>query len=99
MWQNEVHLALVLEDDPGRELGMARQPGHRFFSVSLKSSPYKQPIVIDRADGRAQASILCCAARDSTLPYVLTRARMAPLLQATIAMTMPRMTLFQSDVA
>ncbi|PZR73878.1 MAG: hypothetical protein DLM52_10315, partial [Chthoniobacterales bacterium] len=27
--QNEVHLALVLEDDPGRELGMARQPGHR----------------------------------------------------------------------
>ena len=29
--QNEVHLALVLEDDPGRELGMMRQPGHRFF--------------------------------------------------------------------
>ena len=29
--QDEVHLALVLEDDPGRELGMARQPGHRFF--------------------------------------------------------------------
>ncbi|MGI8436900.1 MAG: hypothetical protein ACR2NX_08340, partial [Chthoniobacterales bacterium] len=29
--EDEVHLALVLEDDPGRELGMARQPGHRFF--------------------------------------------------------------------
>jgi hypothetical protein len=29
--QGEVQLALVLEDDPGRELGMARQPGHRFF--------------------------------------------------------------------
>ncbi len=29
--QDQVHLALVLEDDPGRELGMARQPGHRFF--------------------------------------------------------------------
>lgn len=29
--QNEIHLALVLEDDPGRELGLARQPGHRFF--------------------------------------------------------------------
>jgi hydrogenase maturation protease len=29
--QNEIHLALVLEDDPGRELGMMRQPGHRFF--------------------------------------------------------------------
>ena len=26
-----VHLALVLEQDPGRDLGMMRQPGHRFF--------------------------------------------------------------------
>jgi hydrogenase maturation protease len=26
-----VQLAVVLEDDPGRELGVARQPGHRFF--------------------------------------------------------------------
>jgi len=25
------HLAVVLEDDPGRDLGMQRQPGHRFF--------------------------------------------------------------------
>jgi hydrogenase maturation protease len=26
-----VHLAVVLEDDPGRDLGEKRQPGHRFF--------------------------------------------------------------------
>jgi hydrogenase maturation protease len=26
-----VSLAVVLEDDPGRDLGVARQPGHRFF--------------------------------------------------------------------
>jgi hydrogenase maturation protease len=26
-----VHLAVVLEDDPGRELGEKRRPGHRFF--------------------------------------------------------------------
>jgi hypothetical protein len=25
------HVAVVLEDDPGRDLGMLRQPGHRFF--------------------------------------------------------------------
>jgi hypothetical protein len=25
------HLAVVLDDDPGRDLGMMRQPGHRFF--------------------------------------------------------------------
>ncbi len=26
-----VHLALVLQDDPGKDLGLLRQPGHRFF--------------------------------------------------------------------
>jgi hydrogenase maturation protease len=26
-----VHLAVTLEDDPGRDLGEKRQPGHRFF--------------------------------------------------------------------
>jgi hypothetical protein len=30
-YENNVHLAVVLEDDPGRDLGMLRQPGHRFF--------------------------------------------------------------------
>lgn len=30
-FDDRIHLALVLEDDPGRDLGMLRQPGHRFF--------------------------------------------------------------------
>jgi hypothetical protein len=29
--EDKIHLALVLEDDPGRDLGFARQSGHRFF--------------------------------------------------------------------
>jgi hydrogenase maturation protease len=29
--EGKVHLAVTLEDDPGRELGEARRPGHRFF--------------------------------------------------------------------
>jgi hypothetical protein len=29
--ENNIHLALVLEDDPGKDLGFMRQPGHRFF--------------------------------------------------------------------
>jgi hypothetical protein len=29
--ENKTHLALVLEDDPGKDLGFLRQPGHRFF--------------------------------------------------------------------
>jgi len=29
--EDKLHLALVLEDDPGRDLGLQRQSGHRFF--------------------------------------------------------------------
>ena len=29
--ENHIYLALVLDDDPGKDLGMLRQPGHRFF--------------------------------------------------------------------
>jgi hypothetical protein len=29
--EDNMHLALVLEDDPGKDLGFLRQPGHRFF--------------------------------------------------------------------
>jgi hypothetical protein len=34
-----VQLALVLDDDPGRDLGMMRQPGHRFFYATDEVEP------------------------------------------------------------
>jgi hypothetical protein len=30
-YDGQILLAVVLEDDPGRDLGFLRQPGHRFF--------------------------------------------------------------------
>jgi hypothetical protein len=30
-YDDRVHLAVILDDDPGRDLGELRQPGHRFF--------------------------------------------------------------------
>ena len=30
-YEDRIHIAVVLEDDPGRDLGLLRQPGHRFF--------------------------------------------------------------------
>ena len=30
-YDGKVHLAVVLDDDPGKDLGVLRQPGHRFF--------------------------------------------------------------------
>lgn len=29
--EGKIHVAVVLRDDPGRDLGLLRQPGHRFF--------------------------------------------------------------------
>ena len=30
-YENRIHVAVIVDDDPGREFGMMRQPGHRFF--------------------------------------------------------------------
>ena len=30
-YEGHSHLAVVLDEDPGRDLGLLRQPGHRFF--------------------------------------------------------------------
>ena len=30
-FDDRVHVAVTLDGDPGRELGLARMPGHRFF--------------------------------------------------------------------
>jgi hypothetical protein len=38
-FDDQVHLAVVLEDDPGRDLGMLRQPGHRFFFSPAEVEP------------------------------------------------------------
>ena len=34
-----IRLAVTLEDDPGRDLGDARQPGHRFFFAPDEVEP------------------------------------------------------------
>jgi len=38
-FDDQIHLAVVLEDDPGRDLGMLRQPGHRFFFSPAEVEP------------------------------------------------------------
>jgi hypothetical protein len=38
-FDNQLYVAVVLEDDPGRDLGMLRQPGHRFFFSPVEIEP------------------------------------------------------------
>jgi hypothetical protein len=30
-YEGRIQVAVVMEDDPGKDLGLLRQPGHRFF--------------------------------------------------------------------
>ncbi|MGH9839783.1 MAG: hypothetical protein ACREEM_13460 [Blastocatellia bacterium] len=39
-YENNIHLAVVLDDDPGKDLGMLRQPGHRFFFSLEEVEPW-----------------------------------------------------------
>lgn len=38
-YEGNIQLAVVVEDDPGRDLGMLRQPGHRFFFTTDEVEP------------------------------------------------------------
>jgi hydrogenase maturation protease len=38
-YEGKVHLAVVLDDDPGKDLGVLRQPAHRFFFSPEECEP------------------------------------------------------------
>jgi hydrogenase maturation protease len=38
-YEGKSHLAVVLDEDPGRDLGLLRQPGHRFFFEPTEVEP------------------------------------------------------------
>ena len=38
-YENKIHLAVIIDDDPGRDLGLLRQPGHRFFFTVEEVEP------------------------------------------------------------
>lgn len=50
-YENGQHICVVLDDDPGRDLGMMRQPGHRFFFTPAEIEPIPRASV----DGAAIA--------------------------------------------
>jgi hydrogenase maturation protease len=38
-YEGKAHVCVVLDDDPGRDMGMLRQPGHRFFFDATEVEP------------------------------------------------------------
>jgi len=49
------HVCVVIEDDPGRDLGMLRQPGHRFFFTPAEVEPIEQ-VPLSPSSGTERAS-------------------------------------------
>lgn len=40
-YEGKLHVTVVVESDPGRDFGMMRQPGHRFFFTPEEIEPYR----------------------------------------------------------
>ncbi len=38
-YEGRVYLAVLVDDDPGKDLGLLRQPGHRFFFQTEEIEP------------------------------------------------------------
>jgi hypothetical protein len=52
-YENRIYLAVILDDDPGKDLGLLRQPGHRFF-FALEEV---EPLLSNGNNGRAGAEV------------------------------------------
>lgn len=48
-YDGRIHLAVVVDDDPGKDLGLLRQPGHCFFFTPEEVEP-----LIDEGPGVAR---------------------------------------------
>ena len=52
-YEGAQHICVVLEQDPGRDLGMMRQPGHRFFFTPAEVEPMGPGAPEPRAESAA----------------------------------------------
>jgi hydrogenase maturation protease len=56
-YEGHLHVCVVVEDDPGRDIGLMRQPGHRFFFAPDEV----EPIVKDEATATVEAKNILIA--------------------------------------
>lgn len=49
-FEDRIHVAVIVDDDPGKDLGLLRQPGHRFF-FSLDDIEPPDVSAVEATDG------------------------------------------------
>ena len=47
-YEGKLHVCVVIDDDPGRDIGLMRQPGHRFFFAPSEVEPVAEGAKIRR---------------------------------------------------
>ena len=52
-YEGKVHVCVVVDDDPGRDIGLMRQPGHRFFFDAEEVEPLDEEL--DDAEARIRS--------------------------------------------
>jgi hydrogenase maturation protease len=57
-YEGKCHVCVVLDDDPGRDLGMMRQPGHRFFFDPSEVEPLLTGQEQQQQQQRSKARVL-----------------------------------------
>jgi hydrogenase maturation protease len=56
-YEGNLHVCVVVDDDPGRDIGLMRQPGHRFFFASSELEPVTaDSLTLAEATGPAQSA-------------------------------------------
>lgn len=62
-YEGTQHVCVVLDEDPGRDLGMMRQPGHRFFFTPAEVEliePTEPHTPRSRADAQSSGILVAC---------------------------------------
>lgn len=49
-YEGKAHVCVVLDDDPGRDMGILRQPGHRFFFAPAEIEPIQGGAIQPRVE-------------------------------------------------
>jgi hydrogenase maturation protease len=56
-YEGKLHVCVVVDDDPGRDIGLMRQPGHRFFFAASEV----EPVPVDEQIAEAPAKKILIA--------------------------------------
>jgi hydrogenase maturation protease len=57
-YEGKVHVCVVVDDDPGRDIGLMRQPGHRFFFAAEEVEPLGPGQIEEKTEAAARKILI-----------------------------------------